>query len=572
LALLVEKFHGANGTRTLRRSRSSDNEAMGRFFRTLNYAQTLAMVVAAFGLPIRTAHGNEGKLYWTDAWERKIYRADLDGRNIEALIAIDTPAGVAHTKDAIPTSITLDTIHSRLYWTEGFGPAERWEADPRFLFSKAKIVADGRIRRARLDGGCVEEILSGLQAPQGLAIDEVHGKLYWVEVRDIVDSSLRYMIRRANIDGTCVEDLPIPPSTNFPAIALDAEQGLLYRTSAPYLLRSVLDGTKREWPLYVPPTMMWPYSPNSCGISLDLENETAYWDAGTGVIKRTNIESLNTTNLLEGHVCATMALDARGRMLYWIESDAIPIQIWCAPIDGGPVRDFNLAMGTEPPIAGRHARRIRGLAIDNFKPAMTRRGNASNSGTSIWILITATLGFGIIWGFLAIRGQIVKRGKILLRERRRFLGRCWMAACCFTLFLWYVSVLNGEPFLLYWGGDHHFVTLRNGALSVETMKAAREYPTGFGWRPDPFKTRASGVAGAWDAFGFTLPIWRTSMYGRWILVPLWAPFVGLLLFAAVVFWRNRRRPAPGHCHRCGYNLTGNVSGICPECGLVLGVG
>ncbi len=23
---------------------------------------------------------------------------------------------------------------------------------------------------------------------------------------------------------------------------------------------------------------------------------------------------------------------------------------------------------------------------------------------------------------------------------------------------------------------------------------------------------------------------------------------------------------PGHCQRCGYDLTGNVSGICPECG------
>jgi rubrerythrin len=27
-----------------------------------------------------------------------------------------------------------------------------------------------------------------------------------------------------------------------------------------------------------------------------------------------------------------------------------------------------------------------------------------------------------------------------------------------------------------------------------------------------------------------------------------------------------RRIPPGHCQRCGYNLTGNVSGVCPECG------
>jgi len=27
-------------------------------------------------------------------------------------------------------------------------------------------------------------------------------------------------------------------------------------------------------------------------------------------------------------------------------------------------------------------------------------------------------------------------------------------------------------------------------------------------------------------------------------------------------------PSPGHWQTCGYNLTGNVSGRCPECGTV----
>lgn len=30
--------------------------------------------------------------------------------------------------------------------------------------------------------------------------------------------------------------------------------------------------------------------------------------------------------------------------------------------------------------------------------------------------------------------------------------------------------------------------------------------------------------------------------------------------------RHRRAKPPGHCKACGYNLTGKVSGICPECG------
>ncbi len=30
-------------------------------------------------------------------------------------------------------------------------------------------------------------------------------------------------------------------------------------------------------------------------------------------------------------------------------------------------------------------------------------------------------------------------------------------------------------------------------------------------------------------------------------------------------WSDRRFPT-GECQRCGYDLTGNVSGVCPECG------
>jgi hypothetical protein len=47
----------------------------------------------------------------------------------------------------------------------------------------------------------------------------------------------------------------------------------------------------------------------------------------------------------------------------------------------------------------------------------------------------------------------------------------------------------------------------------------------------------------------------------------------LLLFGSAGVWlaiRARRRPAePGRCPRCDYDLTGNVSGVCPECGTKL---
>lgn len=38
------------------------------------------------------------------------------------------------------------------------------------------------------------------------------------------------------------------------------------------------------------------------------------------------------------------------------------------------------------------------------------------------------------------------------------------------------------------------------------------------------------------------------------------------LLTVLTWWLTRRRMRPGCCARCGYDLTGNRSGVCPECG------
>lgn len=38
------------------------------------------------------------------------------------------------------------------------------------------------------------------------------------------------------------------------------------------------------------------------------------------------------------------------------------------------------------------------------------------------------------------------------------------------------------------------------------------------------------------------------------------------IVAAGIAWQRKPAHPAGHCHQCGYDLTGNVSGICPECG------
>ena len=57
-----------------------------------------------------------------------------------------------------------------------------------------------------------------------------------------------------------------------------------------------------------------------------------------------------------------------------------------------------------------------------------------------------------------------------------------------------------------------------------------------------------------------------------IYLPLWLPalLVGgpaaFLWYSDVAWWWRSQYPSPGHCQNCGYDLTGNVSGVCPECG------
>jgi 4-amino-4-deoxy-L-arabinose transferase-like glycosyltransferase len=78
--------------------------------------------------------------------------------------------------------------------------------------------------------------------------------------------------------------------------------------------------------------------------------------------------------------------------------------------------------------------------------------------------------------------------------------------------------------------------------------------------------------------------WSTISNGRWetpewwfyrgmmyppltgFAAPLWLPFLASALPTSILLYRDRRRPQSGHCAQCGYDLTSNTSGICPECG------
>ncbi len=69
----------------------------------------------------------------------------------------------------------------------------------------------------------------------------------------------------------------------------------------------------------------------------------------------------------------------------------------------------------------------------------------------------------------------------------------------------------------------------------------------------------------WD-WSFELErIGLPSAVGFELWVPLWAPWLAASFAAAWLWALDRRRP-PGTCAKCGYDLTGNTTGACPECG------
>ena len=68
--------------------------------------------------------------------------------------------------------------------------------------------------------------------------------------------------------------------------------------------------------------------------------------------------------------------------------------------------------------------------------------------------------------------------------------------------------------------------------------------------------------------GLLMRMFSLPSFERYKLVlPLGWPIIMLLLPSSILFWRRLFYPKE-HCQSCGYNLQGNITGICPECGTV----
>lgn len=85
---------------------------------------------------------------------------------------------------------------------------------------------------------------------------------------------------------------------------------------------------------------------------------------------------------------------------------------------------------------------------------------------------------------------------------------------------------------------------------------------------------------AWGILALSLPVaWLVVRLTQWLagsqntmLVMMAAVYELLILMVGVLIALQRReKPARFPCRQCSYDLTGNQSGVCPECGKTVDV-
>ncbi len=74
----------------------------------------------------------------------------------------------------------------------------------------------------------------------------------------------------------------------------------------------------------------------------------------------------------------------------------------------------------------------------------------------------------------------------------------------------------------------------------------------------------------WVVFGAVEWRWRPWFWSDHRVTYFGVPLIYILVpwtLVTIILFRRDRRPPEGHCDLCGYNLAGNTSGTCPECGV-----
>ena len=147
-----------------------------------------------------------------------------------------------------------------------------------------------------------EEIVKGINAVSGLAVDESEGKIYWT-------SAFPARIQRANLDGTDIETIH---SEKHSYTGLDIHGSYLYWTQVsqrPKIKRSALGGAQIE-------TLI--EGPRSWAVE-EYNGKIYYTQQGDNTIMKANLDGTGQEIVVSG--TDGWGMDVEGNHVYWIDRD-----------------------------------------------------------------------------------------------------------------------------------------------------------------------------------------------------------------------------------------------------------
>lgn len=137
------------------------------------------------------------------------------------------------------------------------------------------------------------------------------------------------------------------------------------------------------------------------------------------------------------------------------------------------------------------------------------------------------------------------------RDRRKLSVRDFFG----ITFLALIGIQGGE--LLYWDPQFEYTPINGGLIAWGVCGL-------FVWRSrHPFGLLDASRCAGWMLLGCSLTL-PSKVDFAVQTIGIVVALLGIVL--ASLFIKPREITGAGLCENCGYNLTGNISGICPECG------
>jgi len=231
------------------------------------------------------------ELFVLDAGSSSVIKSSLDGSNSEIIVTReDMPRAM------ILTSIDIDTVNNKLYWTNTGG-------------------AINKLFRSDLDGENAEaiDIYYYIGRASHIAIDNTNRKIY---ISDELSGNIRVFSINDDLNTITSFDTITNPSFDNPrAICVDDENDLLFWIdTSNYIIKSTLDKFHQWAFLYIEPGCY------TDSLAIDKKNRRIYYASTDGYIKSIGYDGTDQRIIATSGVCDVGEMDFNHstNYLYWL--------------------------------------------------------------------------------------------------------------------------------------------------------------------------------------------------------------------------------------------------------------